>query len=207
MFPNLTELTVCFAHVAYPMSAVFAQRDTGIEHFQIWDAAELPARIGAADVLVVSGFWDDALLAHASRLRFIQAIGAGYNQFPLQELQARGIRLASAQGVNQNAVSEHAMAQLLSFSRKLHTGRDHQRSRHWRAMISQIDQREDELGGKTLLIYGLGGIGARLSRLAKAFDMRVIGVKRTVANAAGACDEVVTPDRLPAFSPKSTILR
>ncbi len=42
-------------------------------------------------------------------------------------------------------------------------------------MIGDIAQREDELGGKTLLIVGLGQIGSRLAQLAKAFDMRVIG--------------------------------
>ena len=42
-------------------------------------------------------------------------------------------------------------------------------------MIADLARREDELGGKTLLIVGLGRIGPRLARLAKAFDMRVIG--------------------------------
>ena len=45
-------------------------------------------------------------------------------------------------------------------------------------MISDIAAREDELGGKTLLIVGLGRIGARLAKLGKAFDMRVIATKR-----------------------------
>ena len=38
---------------------------------------------------------------------------------------------------------------------------------------------EDELRGKTLLIVGYGRIGARLARLAKAFDMRVVGLRRS----------------------------
>jgi D-isomer specific 2-hydroxyacid dehydrogenase, NAD binding domain len=45
-------------------------------------------------------------------------------------------------------------------------------------MIGDLAQREDELGGKTLLIVGLGQIGGRLAQLAKAFDMRVIGIRR-----------------------------
>ena len=63
-------------------------------------------------------------------------------------------------------------------------------------MISDISQREDELGGKTLVIVGLGRIGSRLATLAKAFDMRVIGVKRDPSAARGAADEVVGEDRL-----------
>jgi D-2-hydroxyacid dehydrogenase (NADP+) len=45
-------------------------------------------------------------------------------------------------------------------------------------MIGDISKREDELGGKTLVIVGMGRIGSRLATLAKAFDMRVIGTKR-----------------------------
>jgi D-2-hydroxyacid dehydrogenase (NADP+) len=70
------------------------------------------------------------------------------------------------------------MALVLALTRHLHTGRDHQRRHHWRQMISDIPKREDELGGKTILIVGLGGIGSRLAKLAKAFDMHVIATKR-----------------------------
>ena len=41
-------------------------------------------------------------------------------------------------------------------------------------MIGDLALREDELGGKTLLLVGLGQIGGRLAQLAKAFDMRVV---------------------------------
>jgi phosphoglycerate dehydrogenase-like enzyme len=57
-------------------------------------------------------------------------------------------------------------------------------------MIGDLAQREDELGGKTLLIVGLGDIGGRLARLAKAFDMRVIGLRRDPAQGHGAADRV-----------------
>jgi D-2-hydroxyacid dehydrogenase (NADP+) len=154
-------------------------------------------------VLVVSGFWRNSLLDNAPNLRFIQSIGAGYDQFPLEELRARGIRLASAKGVNRNAVSEHAMAMILAMARQLHTGRDHQRAHHWRSMISDLSRREDELGGKTLLIAGLGGIGSRLAKLAKAFDMHVIATKRDTANAAGSADEVYPPDQLDGLLPRA----
>jgi phosphoglycerate dehydrogenase-like enzyme len=153
--------------------------------------------------LVVSGLWRNELLELAPGLRFIQSIGAGYDQFPLEELRRRGIRLASARGVNRNAVSEHAMAHVLALVRHLHTGRDNQRRHHWRSMISDLSQREEELGGKTMLIVGLGGIGSRLARLAKAFELRVIATKRSPATAEGPADEVYLPDRLPELLPQA----
>ena len=202
-FPTRSEISVCFAHVAYPLAESFARRATGLDYYQVWSREELDDKIGGANVLVISGFWRNELLERAPNLRFIQSIGAGYDQFPLAELRQRGIRLASAKGVNRNAVSEHAMAMILSLARHLHTGRDYQHAHHWRGMISDLSRREDELGGKTLLVIGLGGIGSRLAALAKAFGMVVVATKRNPAAAATAADEVHTPDRLPELLPRA----
>jgi phosphoglycerate dehydrogenase-like enzyme len=197
------DLNICFAHAAYQMTTTFERRGTGMRHFQVWTWDELKAGIEMANVLVVSGLWRNELLELAPQLRFIQSIGAGYDQFPLDELRRRGIRLASARGVNRNAVSEHAMAHVLAFARHIHTGRDHQRRHHWRSMISDLSQREEELGGKTMLIVGLGGIGSRLARLAKAFEMRVIATKRNPASAEGPADEIYPPEQLVELLPEA----
>jgi phosphoglycerate dehydrogenase-like enzyme len=201
-FPAASELTICFAHVAYQLSARFSARHTGIPHFQVWTLDELDARLPEVDVLVVSGLWRNFLLDNAPRLRFIQAIGAGVDQFAQEELRRRGIRLASARGVNRNAVAEHAMANILAFTRHLHTGRDRQHRHEWRGMLSDIAQREDELGGKTMLIVGLGGIGVRLAQLAKAFEMRVLAIKRDPTQGGEAADEVYAPSQLLALLPQ-----
>ena len=128
-FPARDEITVQFAHVAYQMADRFAARHTGMKHLQTWTAGETSNAIAGSNVLVVSGFWDNSLLENAGKLRFIQSIGAGYDQFPQDELRERGIRLASARGVNSSAVSEHAMALLLAWTRHIHTGRDNQARR------------------------------------------------------------------------------
>ncbi len=80
------------------------------------------------------------------------------------------------------------MALILAMTRKLPEARDNQARHVWRGMISDITQREDELSGKTLLIIGLGGIGSRLAQLAKAFGLRVIGIKRNPATGGEAAD-------------------
>ncbi len=192
--PPRNRLTVHFAHVAYHLAERFARRETGIRHFQTWNVEDTFRRCGEADVLVLSGFWDDAMLDHAARLRFIQVCAAGYERFDLRRIGAAGVRMANGRGVNTNAVAEHAMALMLALVRHIHTGRDHQRARHWRGMVSQLDAREDELAGKCLLVYGLGGIGARLAALAHAFGMRVVGIKRDTRAGADGADEVHPPE-------------
>src|SRR5262249_42538908 len=76
------------------------------------------------------------------------------------------------------AVSEHAMALILALSRRLGEARDNQAKHVWRGMIGDLAGREDELGGKTLLIAGLGQIGGRRAQLAQAFGMQLAGLRR-----------------------------
>jgi phosphoglycerate dehydrogenase-like enzyme len=191
-------LRICFAHAAYQMAERFAARDTGIAHVQVRTAEALATELPGADVLVVSMLWKNALAPQAKRLKFIQSISAGIDQYDKQVLEAHGIRLANAAGVNANAVAEHAIALMLALKRHIHTGRDNQAARHWRGMISEIGEREDELAGKMLLIVGLGRIGARLARLAKAFDLRVVATRRDPSRGgAEGVDAVMGHDRLP----------
>ena len=203
MLPPKDQLTICFAHVAYRLDERFRAADTGITSFEVRDPATLAARIGEADVLVISGLWQDSLLERAARLAYIQSIGAGTDQFPRDELARRGIRLASARGVNYRAVSEHAIALILALARRLPEARDNQAQRQWRGMIGDLAGREDELGGKTLLVVGLGQIGGRLAELAKAFDMRVVGLRRDPAAGAGAADAVHAMAALPRLLPEA----
>ena len=205
-FPSAGDTTVHFGHIAYRMEERYAMRGPRVNFYQTWSPEETMDRIGEADVFVVSGFWDNALLEPASKLKYIQSIGAGYDQFPLDELRSRDIRLASASGVNLNAVAEHAMSLMLGLNRHIHTGRDNQNNHTWRGMIGDLSKREDELIGKTLLIVGMGAIGSRLARFAKAFDMRVLATKRDPSTAVGPADEVVTPDKLGELVPQADFL-
>lgn len=197
MLPPKDRLTVCFAHVAYRFGERFPLRDTGIAFVEVRDRAGLEARIGEADVVVVSGLWKNDLAPKAKKLRFIQSISAGVDQYDKEVLRAHGIRLASAQGANANAVSEHGMALILAIARRIPEAVRNQGKRFWRGMIGDLTQREDELGGKTLLVVGIGRIGGRLARLARAFDMRVIGVRRDPSAGAEGADEVHGLDALP----------
>jgi phosphoglycerate dehydrogenase-like enzyme len=203
MFPPKDRLTICFAHVAYQFQTRFAARKTGLASFEVRSRDELVRRIGDADVLVVSGLWNNDLIPSAGKLKFIQSASAGVDQYSRELLAAQGIRLASAQGVNARAVSEHAMALILALSRKLPEARDNQAKHHWRGMIGDLGKREDELGGKTLLVVGLGRIGGRLVQLAKAFDLRVVATRRDPAAGANGADEVHGMDKLATLLPEA----
>ena len=200
------KLTICFAHAAYRMAEQFARRNTDIAHFQVGSLDEFKARIPEAHVVVVSMMWRNELLEIASKLQFIQSISAGLDQYDRDLIASRGIRLASAAGVNAEAVAQHAMALILALKRQLHTGRDNQAAKLWRGMISDIGAREDQLNGETLLIVGIGRIGAGLARLAQAFEMRVIATRRNPSAGAQGAHAVYGHDRLPELLPQADIV-
>ena len=81
--------------------------------------------------------------------------------------------LTNASGVHAIPISEHILAFLLAFARRLPEAIRSQTRREW--------QREGrpvfELAGKTIVIVGLGAIGARTAEIAAGLGMRVLGVR------------------------------
>ncbi len=203
MFPSKENLTICFAHAAYRMKERFELRRTGIGNFEVRAYDDLQKRLAEADVLLVSGMWKNDLIAHAPKLKFIQSISSGMDQYSKEQLGATGVRLAGAAGVNARAVAEHALALMLALARRLPEARDNQHRKTWRGMIGDLTQREDELGGKTLLIVGMGRIGAHLARLARAFDMNVVGIRRDPAQGANGAESIHTMGDLVKLVPQA----
>lgn len=203
LLPPNKDLNVLFAHVAYQFAEPFEARNTGMRFDIARNADELAAKLPNADALCVSMMWKNELAPTARKLKLIQSISAGTDQYDKAVLKAHGIRLASGQGVNANAVAEHALALMLSLSRQLHFLRDHQHARHWRPMQGDLAIREDEIQGKTVLIVGMGGIGRRLAELAKAFGMTVLGTRRDPAKGGGAADEIHADRELLKLIPRA----
>jgi phosphoglycerate dehydrogenase-like enzyme len=188
------------------MKARFDARNTGINSFQVRSYDEFVQRIGEADVVSVSGMWKNDIIPHATRLKFVQSISSGMDQYSKELLGAKGIRLASAAGVNARAVAEHALALILAVYRRLPEARDNQHKKVWRGMLGDLTQREDELGGKTLLVVGMGRIGSHLAKLAKAFDMKVIGIRRDPKAGTNGADEIHGMGDLVKLVPQADIV-
>ena len=205
-FANKSDIEVLFAHVAYQFPDLFKARKSGMKFAVATSPAELEAKIGTADVVVVSGLWKNDLVDKAPKLKFIQSISAGTDQYSREILKAKGIRLASAHGVNANAVAEHAISLILSLSRQLHFLRDAQAEKRWRPMQGDLAIREDEIEGKTLLVVGLGRIGDRLAQFGKAFGMKVIATRRNPSGGKGAADAVHANSDLGELIPQADFI-
>jgi D-2-hydroxyacid dehydrogenase (NADP+) len=206
MFPAKQDLTICFAHAAYQMQARFDLRKTGIRNFQVWNYDDFHQRVGEADVVVVSGMWKNDLIPAASKLRFIQSISSGMDQYSKEQLAAKSVRLCSAAGVNARAVAEHAIALILAVARRLPEARDNQHKKFWRGMIGDLTQREDELGGKTMLVVGMGRIGSHLAMLGKAFGMKVVGIRQDPGKGTSGADSIHAMGELVKLVPQADIV-
>ncbi|MEX2046458.1 MAG: D-2-hydroxyacid dehydrogenase [Chloroflexota bacterium] len=130
------------------------------------------------------------LLQAAPKLRWYHSVGAGVEDLVgVRELRERDIVLTNNSGAMDIPIAEHALAFILAGAKRLHVYRDQQARRNWK------EHRQDELRGSTLVVYGLGSIGAEIARLGAALGMRVIGVRRRVEPVRGV-DRIVPPELL-----------
>lgn len=113
-------------------------------------------------------------LMHMKNLKWVQSFSAGVNTHPLSYLKEKGILLTNTRGVHAPQMTDHIMGMILAFSRDFLPAIRHQKERPW-----SYEYRLTELRGKELLIVGAGSIGQLLAKKAKAFDMTVVGLKRT----------------------------
>ncbi|MDR5703997.1 MAG: D-2-hydroxyacid dehydrogenase, partial [Armatimonadota bacterium] len=114
-------------------------------------------------------------IAQAPNLKWIHSTAAGVDQLLFPEILEREILVTTSSGIHAIPLCEHVFAMMLALSRRLHYAIRQQIHRRW-------DRRGSvggELGGGTLGILGLGHIGVELAKRAVAFEMRVIGTKRT----------------------------
>jgi phosphoglycerate dehydrogenase-like enzyme len=130
------------------------------------------------------------LRALLPRLRWVQASSAGIGDQRLDALLGPDVTLTSAAGVYGDLVAEHVLSLILALNRGLPELLENQRLGHWRDVANRT------ISGQTLGIIGAGGIGRASARMARAFGMRSIGVRRG-PGAIPDLDETLPMDRLP----------
>jgi len=137
-------------------------------------------------------------------VRWIQHWAAGVDSFTRQaELVARDFILTNGSGVHGIPISEHILAFLLAFARGLPCAIRAQAEHRWVEVPDPCGQHVFELHGKTMVLVGVGAIGARTAQVASALGIRVIGVRRDPSQDAPGVAEMVGPDRLLAVLPQA----
>jgi phosphoglycerate dehydrogenase-like enzyme len=173
------------SHAFWQFSAEHARRLSaafpGVE-FRTATASAVPHQL--ADAHVYFGWrFDPSWFSGAPRLRWIASPAAGTDHLPVAEAYAAGVALTRSYGFHGRPMAEHAMALVLGFSRGLFTSRLAQRHRRW--WKDDLAGEFFDLAGATMTIVGCGSVGGHLARVAGAFGMNVIGVRRTPTTGTG----------------------
>jgi phosphoglycerate dehydrogenase-like enzyme len=132
------------------------------------------------------------LVRRAPRLGWVQGRNAGAGEqfgaaLKLAEPgELDGITVTTSSGVHAGPLAEFAIFGLLAFAKDLPKLLRDQRERHW----PPGQQPVGELRGQTLLLVGVGAIGTETARLASAFGMHVIAVKRSLEGGVPHVDEL-----------------
>ncbi len=147
-------------------------------------------------------FASEAFVGAAPNLRWIQTLSAGINNLPFQLLIDRDISVTNAATVYGPNMADHTLGLMLTLCRQLRIIDRHQTVHGW--MKPNPVPSPGELGGQTLLIIGLGGIGMETARRASAFGMKVIATRRhTDRPVPDFIDEMHPPEALHELLPRA----
>lgn len=194
--------TFAFIH---PLSnAQFSKYQTAFPNIEFLSSDDgIPDRIEQAQALAIH--WKsppiEEILNAAKNLKWIHLRSTGIDGISKGALADRGITLTNGSGNHAPNIAEHVLAMMLAFARQLPHYIRAQEQGVWTPLHAG---RVFELGDQHLVILGLGAIGMELAQRAKAFGMRVTGVKRS-ANPATlpGVDNVVGMDDLDVVLPEA----
>ncbi|MCD7034083.1 D-2-hydroxyacid dehydrogenase [Metabacillus sp. GX 13764] len=150
------------------------------------------------DAEIIAG-WKKAMepyLQSDLQLKWVQAWSAGVNDMPLKELEKKGVTVTSANGVHAYPISETIFALMLGLTRKIQAYVKNQEKKEWHHSNLKL-----EIHNKTIGILGFGAIGKETAKIAKAFGMKVLGLRHSGKEDEFA-DAMYTPDSLNSMLPE-----
>jgi phosphoglycerate dehydrogenase-like enzyme len=169
--------------------------DAQLRYFD--NQADLEAAIEEADI--VAGRVSADALARASRLKWIHSWAAGPNSQLFPAMLDSPVILTCSKGNGAVPLAEHAMMLMLMLNRNAMRWVEAQRERRWDHFV------HGELVGKTCAILGTGYSGQDLAAKAKAFHMRVTGLRRG-GDVPANFDAMYTRAQLDAFVAEADFL-
>ena len=120
-------------------------------------------------------------LAARARVKWIQLLSAGADHVLGGPLKGSAIPITTASGIHATPIAEYTIGSMLAYAHRIHLAIRAQVRREWMrsgAFMAGVD----DIRGQTLGIIGYGSIGRETARLAAAFGMKVIALKRNPAD-------------------------
>jgi D-3-phosphoglycerate dehydrogenase len=122
-------------------------------------------QVGAArDELATRFHVDAGLLRRTPNLLIVSSNGAGYDPVDVEACTAAGVLVVNQSGGNAHSVAEHALAMLLTLSKRIIQA---DRALRRAANVDRNALMGTEAQGKTIGIIGLGNVGRRIAALCR----------------------------------------
>lgn len=114
------------------------------------------------------------------KLKYITVLATGYNVIDTKYAKEKGILVSNVPAYSTKSVAQHTFAFILEVFSKLTSHCDSVRNGDWTKSkdFCYILSPLEDLAGKTIGIIGYGSIGREVSKIAKAFSMKVKTLKR-----------------------------
>ena len=127
----------------------------------------------------IVGYCDERLVAASQNLVWIQVFSAGAERcLAAPKVGSGDILLTNMQKMAAPVIGEHAIAMMLSLTRRLIQFGKVMNDGNWNPDLSTASGMTS-INGKTMLVVGLGGIGTEVARRAAGLGMRVIATRNS----------------------------
>ena len=142
------------------------------------------------------------LFARAPRLRWNQSPSISLESVIFPALAASDVVLTKMRDIQNDHISTHVLALFLAYCRDLPRLIRRQIAHEW---AGEDRVRVIDPAALTVLVMGLGGIGAEVTRRLAPFGPTILGVDPKVKTAPPDVAELFTPDRLPELLPRADV--
>lgn len=167
----------------------------------IEDVGELPQVLSSADAGY--GWVPPDALQYAKNLRWLQNPMAGPPpDYYYPELVEHPVVVTNPRGIYSDHIAHHILMYMLALSRGLPYYLDAQRENRWNRNARRRGY--VDIADSTVLINGVGGIGAEAGRLCLALGAKVIGIDPRGEESVDF--EVLSPDALDGVLPSADFI-
>ena len=167
----------------------------GIKFVAARSEADAIAEVADADAII--GRCSNDLVNAAPHATWVQVTSAGVERCMATDRIVNGqVVLSNMQKMSSPVIAEHVIAMTMALARSLPQFVNEMETGAWLKRQGNVTASMQSIGGKTMLVVGLGGIGTEVARRAAALDMRVVGTRRSSREGPDFVDYVGLSDEL-----------
>lgn len=147
-----------------------------ITFIYIEDNKSLKQKIKTLDILVTYKITPELFKYRSENLKWIHIGASGVEENLFEDILKSKVMITNSKGINSRPVAEFIMSQIMYFAKQVDECNKFKLNRSWNQW--ELAKKTKQLSGCTLGIIGYGEIGKELSKLAKAFNMKVLATRR-----------------------------